>query len=67
MLRVAVLVHILLMTVLMGGLVLVVLSVPSLAENARKLIPMAALAGFVVTIPVSALVARRILAATGGR
>lgn len=66
MVRVALVVHIILMTVLMGALVIAIVAVPSLAEQAKILIPFAALVGFVAAMPVSVVVARRILAATRG-
>lgn len=65
--KVATLVHIMAMTVLMGVLVLVILSVPSLTEQGMRLIPVAALIGFVVGIPFSVVAAKAILARTAGR
>lgn len=46
---------------------LVVLATPALAREAAELLPWAALAGFLVAVPVSILIARRILAQTGNR
>lgn len=65
--KVAVLMHIVGMTVLMGVLVLVVASVPSLAEQGMRLIPMAAVVGFFGAIPPSVWAARKILAATSAK
>ncbi|HRJ70304.1 MAG TPA: hypothetical protein PK812_11940 [Beijerinckiaceae bacterium] len=65
--KVATLVHIMAMTVLMGVLVLVILSVPSLTEQGMRLIPVAALIGFVVGIPFCVVAAKAILARTAGR
>jgi len=48
---------------LAGACVLAVLLVPGLAEHEMKAIPLAALAGFVIAIPLAHLVARRITAA----
>lgn len=64
MFRLALLIHIMLMTVIMGGFVIVIVSVPWLYDNGMRLIPLAALVGFVVALPLSRLVARRILEAT---
>lgn len=67
MARLAILVHIVLMTVLVGVLVIGIVSVPSLAERAMTLIPVAAGVGFFAAIPFSVLLSRRILAITKGR
>lgn len=64
--RLAIIIHILLMTVLMGALVIVITSVPSLYDQAMKLIPIAAAVGFLASIPLSVFVARAILAQTKG-
>jgi len=66
MFRIAALVHIVLMTVLMGALVIVITSVPSLYDQGMKLIPIAAAIGFVVALPFSAWIAKAILAQTKG-
>lgn len=66
MAKVVFLVHIVLMTVVMGALVIAILSVPSLADQGMKLIPLAALVGFVAALPVSIWISRRILAQTRG-
>jgi hypothetical protein len=65
--KLASIIHIMLMSVLMGVLVIAITAVPSLMEQARLLIPVAAAAGFVLALPLSLLVAKRILAATDGR
>jgi hypothetical protein len=62
--KVALLVHIVLMTVLMGALVIAIVSVPALADQGMRLIPIAAALGFVAAIPLSIYVSRRILALT---
>ncbi|MCA0399678.1 MAG: hypothetical protein LCH38_02550 [Proteobacteria bacterium] len=67
MAKIAFLVHIVLMTVLMGVLVIAVVTVPSLAEQAKTLIPLSAAVGFVLAIPFSVLISKRILALTNGR
>ncbi|WP_284177336.1 hypothetical protein [Rhabdaerophilum sp. SD176] len=64
MLKVAALVHIMLMTVLMGILVIVIVTVPELYDQGMRLIPLAALVGFFGAIPISAYVSRKILAQT---
>lgn len=46
---------------------LIVLATPALANEAAELLPWAALAGFVVAIPLSVAIARKIKAETGGR
>jgi hypothetical protein len=46
---------------------LVVLATPALAPEAAELLPWAALAGFVLAVPASIMIARRILAQTGNR
>lgn len=65
--KLASIIHIILMTVLMGTLVIAITSVPSLMDQARLLIPAAAALGFVLALPLSILVAKRILALTAGR
>ena len=66
MLKLAVLMHMLLWTVLAGILVIAVLSVPSLQDQGMKLIPIAVAAGFVVALPLSVWLAKAILAQTKG-
>ncbi|MCU0733623.1 MAG: hypothetical protein MUC37_04165 [Hyphomicrobium sp.] len=46
---------------------LIVLATPSLAGEAAELLPWAALAGFVLAVPASIAIARKILAQTGNR
>jgi hypothetical protein len=60
MLKLAVVVWIILGVTVAGAALTVVLAVPSLSQNAMRLLPIAALVGFVVAIPLSVLVARRI-------
>lgn len=64
--KVAVVVHLVVMTVLMGVLVIAIVSVPSLYDQGMKLIPLAAAIGFIAAIPVSIHISRRILAVTRG-
>ena len=66
MFKVAVLVWILIGVVGAGIALTVVLAVPSLSANAMKLLPIVSLAGFVVTIPISFVIAKMILAQTKG-
>jgi len=66
MFKVAVLVWILIGVVGAGIALTVVLVVPSLSANAMKLLPIVALAGFAVTIPISFVIAKMILAQTKG-
>lgn len=63
--RIAALIHLIGMTVLMGALVTVIVSVPALYERGMQLIPIAAVIGFIVAIPASIWAARKIVAATG--
>ncbi|OYW54524.1 MAG: hypothetical protein B7Y80_05525 [Hyphomicrobium sp. 32-62-53] len=46
---------------------LVILATPALSNEAAELLPWAALAGFVVAIPASVVIARKILAVSGNR
>lgn len=66
MFKIAVLVWILIGVVGAGVALTVVLAVPSLSANAMKLLPIVAIAGFVVTIPISFVIAKMILAQTKG-
>ncbi len=66
MFKVAVLVWILIGVVGAGIALTVVLAVPSLSANAMKLLPIVSIAGFVVTIPISFVIAKMILAQTKG-
>lgn len=66
MLKVALLLHLILATAIIGVLVIAVVSIPSLASQAMKLILVVAGVGFVVAVPVSIWPSRRILAQTRG-
>ena len=66
MFKVALLVWILIGVVGAGAALLVVLAVPSLSVNAMKLLPYVTAAGFIVTIPISFVIAKLILAQTKG-
>ncbi len=59
MLKIAAVVWIMIRTVIAGSAVITVLSVPELASNAMKNIPLAGIAGFLIAIPVAIFVARR--------
>ena len=65
MFKVGILVWIVLATTLAGLAVTVVLVVPSLNAQAMKLIPIAALIGTVVAIPLSLMIAKRLTATVG--
>jgi len=67
MTRLATLIWIMLGITFAGILGLVILAVPSLASEAAETLPWAALAGFVLAIPASVFVARKILAETRSR
>ena len=64
MLKIAILVWLMLATVFAGAAILAVLSMPSLAGQDMRLIPVVAGIGAVVAIPFSLFVAKRILAVT---
>jgi len=66
MFKVALLVWILIGVVGAGAALLIVLAVPSLSANAMKLLPIVSIAGFIVTIPISFVIAKLILAQTRG-
>lgn len=67
MLKVAIIVWLILSVTFAGAAILVVLSMPPLGGQDMHLIPVAAGIGALVAVPVSLLVARRILALTAGR
>jgi hypothetical protein len=67
MAKLATLIWIMLGITFAGAFGLVVLATPTLVSEAAELLPWAALAGFVVAIPASMFVARRILAESGRR
>jgi preprotein translocase subunit SecF len=60
MFKISLIVWIMLGTALAGTAVITVLAVPDLAAQAMKNIPLAVLIGFVVAMPLSYLVARKI-------
>jgi hypothetical protein len=60
MFKVTLLVWVMLQTVIAGVTLMTVLLVPGLADQAMSNIPRAVLTGFVVAVPLSYLVARRI-------
>lgn len=65
--KLASLIWIMLATTLAGILVTVVLVLPQLAQDSMRLIPVAALAGAVIAIPLSMMIASRIKAQTPRR
>ena len=58
--KIAVLIFAIVGTTLAGIAVTIVLATPSLADQGMKLVPIAALVGFILGIPASLLVARMI-------
>ena len=64
MLKIAVVVWMIAGTVLAGMAIMVVLAVPALATHDMQYIPIAAIAGFIVAIPVAVVVAKRIVTLT---
>jgi hypothetical protein len=67
MLKLAALVWIVLGATMAGMFVTVIVTVPALYDQGMKLIPVVAIAGFVVAIPLAVLVARKILETTAPR
>ena len=67
MMKVAILVWLVLGVTVAGAALTIVLAVPALAPNAVKLLPIFAGVGFVLAIPASMFVAKKILAVTGGK
>lgn len=66
MFKIALLVWIVLGATLAGVALTLTLTIPALQPNAMKLLPIFSLAGFVVAIPASFYVAKKILAVTKG-
>jgi len=66
MFKIALLVWVVLGATLAGMALTLTLTIPALQANAMKLLPIFALAGFVVAIPASVVVAKKILAVTKG-
>jgi hypothetical protein len=64
MFKIALVVWIMLGVTIAGMILLAVLSIPSLADQAAKLIPLGSAAGFALAIPLSFAIAKRIAAAT---
>ncbi len=66
MFKIALLVWVVLGATLAGMALALTLTIPALAANAMKLLPIFALAGFVIAIPASFVVAKKILGMTKG-
>ncbi len=64
MLKIAIIVWMVAGTTLAGIAIMAVLAVPTLAVHDMQYIPLAAIVGFVVAIPLAYLVAKRIVALT---
>ncbi|MFZ0570021.1 MAG: hypothetical protein WAM63_06005 [Rhodomicrobium sp.] len=60
MLKLALVIWLMLGTTLAGIAVLVVVSDPSLLNQGMKMIPIAAIAGFIIALPLSFMVSKRI-------
>lgn len=60
MMKVAAILWIVVGTVLAGAGVVAVLSVPSLASEAIRFLPLAGIGGYLVAIPIALLMARRL-------
>jgi hypothetical protein len=67
MLKIAVIIWMIGGTTLAGMAVMAVLVIPALAVHDMQYVPLAAIAGFVVAIPIAYLVAKRIATATAPR
>ena len=67
MFKVALLIWVVLGTVLAGMGVVFVVSNASLYDSGMKLIPIVSAIGFLVAIPLAMVVAKRVLALTGGK
>lgn len=65
--KIAVLIWIVMGITIAGAFGTVILATPALSNEAAELLPWAALAGFVVAIPASVVIARKILAVSGNR
>lgn len=65
--KIAVLIWIVMGITIAGVFGTVILATPALANEAAELLPWAALAGFIVAIPASVVIARKILAVSGNR
>jgi hypothetical protein len=66
MFKVALLIWIVLGTTLAGVGLTLTLTIPALQGNAMKLLPIFSLIGFVVAIPASVVIAKKVLALTKG-
>lgn len=64
MLKIAALVWMILGTAMAGIAIMIVLTVPSLNSSDMKLLPWAAVAGFVLAIPCALFISKRILSLT---
>jgi hypothetical protein len=62
MLKLASMIFTMLSTTLAGSFVLVVVTLPRLADQGMTFIPIAAAAGFILAVPLSYVIAKRILA-----
>ena len=60
--KLAAILHLLIATVIMGTLMIVVVAVPPLLDQAMKLVPWIVVIGMIGAIPVSVVAARAILA-----
>ncbi|MGA9766564.1 MAG: hypothetical protein WCD20_16940, partial [Rhodomicrobium sp.] len=60
MLKLALVIWLMLGTTLAGIAILVVVSDPSLLNQGMKMIPIAAIAGFIIALPLSFMVSKRI-------
>lgn len=66
MMKVAAILWIVVGTVLAGSGVVAVLSIPSLASEAIRYLPLAGVAGYVAAVPVALLIAKRLTRQTVG-
>lgn len=66
MTKIAILVHLMLGTTIAGILVVAILAMPSLRGQEKVLIPVAVAIGYLVAIPLSAMISKRLLSLTNG-
>jgi hypothetical protein len=66
MTKVAILIHIVLATTLVGVLMIAILAMPSLRGQEKVLIPAALAVGFLLAIPLSSIISKKLLALTKG-
>lgn len=64
--RIAILIHIMLATTVVGILVIAILAMPSLRGQEKVLIPAAFGVGFLISIPLATIISKKLLQLTKG-